>query len=311
MHRYYLGIDLGGTVIKIDIVSNNGHIVEQLAFNNDDHCPETVVSKIASHYKALTAKLSLSGTGIGVAGDIDQTNGIVRFSPNLGWKNLPLRKMLEKHLPHPIKMDNDANAAAWGAYWLESKASVKNMVCVTLGTGVGGGIICCGDLLHGATGTAGEIGHMTLDPEGPRCNCGNNGCIERYVGAQYLCDNARERILRGEKSHISALVNGDFSAITPEIITIAAKGGDELAKDIWRDAGVRLGIMFASIINALNPEMIVLAGGVSKSGGLIMKPIKDTVRKRAFKTPAEACKIVFARNTQQLGVAGAALLAAR
>jgi glucokinase len=163
----------------------------------------------------------------------------------------------------------------------------------------------------GATGTAGEIGHMTLDPSGPRCKCGNFGCIERYVGAKYLSETVSERIKNGESTLITDLVNGDHSAITPEIITMAAKNGDKLAVNIWCQAGERLGIIFASLINALNPELIVLAGGVSKSGDLIMKPIKETVKKRAFKTPAGACKIVFARNTQHLGVAGAALLAAR
>jgi glucokinase len=311
MAKLYLGIDLGGTVVKLAIVDSKGNIIEQHAFDNSDHTPAVVVKQIVAHYKTFSHKLKLSGTGIGVAGDIDQDRGIVRFSPNLGWKNLKLKNMLAKYLPAPISMDNDANAAAWGAFWLETKGLVKNMVCVTLGTGVGGGIICNGDIMLGATGTAGEIGHMTFDPTGPRCNCGNYGCIERYVGAQYLSDTVRERILKGERSQITELVNTDYSAITPEIITIAAKNGDKLATSIWREAGERLGIMFASIINALNPEMIVLAGGVSKSGDLIMKPIKETVKKRAFKTPAQACKIVFARNTQHLGVTGAALLAAR
>ncbi len=311
MAKLFLGIDLGGTVVKLAVVDAKGSIVEQHTFSNCDHEPSVVVKKIIGHYQALAYKGKLSGTGIGVAGDIDQKKGIVRFSPNLGWKNLQLKKMLEKHLPLPISMDNDANAAAWGAFWLETKGKVKNMICITLGTGVGGGVICNGNIMLGATGTAGEIGHMTFDPDGPRCNCGNNGCIERYVGAQYLADNVRERIAKGEHSQMSELVKGEHAAITPEIITIAAKNGDKLATSIWYEAGERLGIVFASLINALNPEMIVLAGGVSKSGDLIMKPIKETVKKRAFNTAAKACKIVFARNTQHLGVAGAALLAAR
>ena len=311
MSKLFLGVDLGGTVVKIAVVDSKGKIIEQRAFSNNDHKPENVVKKISDHYKLISNRSHISGTGIGVAGDIDQDRGVVRFSPNLGWKDLPLKKMLAKHLPGPIRMDNDANAAAWGAYWLETKGLVKNMVCVTLGTGVGGGIICNGDIMIGATGSAGEIGHMTLDPAGPRCNCGNYGCIERYVGAKYLSDEVRERIKNGERSRITGIVKGDHALITPEIITIAAKAGDKLAINIWYQAGVRLGIMFASLINALNPEMIVLAGGVSRSGDLIMKPIKETVKKRAFKTPAGACKIVFAKNTQHLGVAGAALLSAR
>jgi glucokinase len=216
--------------------------------------------------------------------------------------------MLKSSLPEPIVIDNDANAAAWGAYWLETDGKIKNFVCITLGTGIGGGLIINGKLYRGATGSAGEIGHMPLDPYGLRCNCGSFGCAERYLGANYLSMQAKEAVERGRSKIISKLTEGNIDNITPQILTRAANMGDQLSKEIWQQAGERLGVILAGVVNLLNPEMVVLAGGVSLAGQLILKPLRDTVKKRAFKTPAKACQIVISRYNQNLGVVGAALL---
>jgi glucokinase len=311
MTKLYLGVDLGGTEVKLAIVDEKGKICKESVFpNNYSSAPKDVIAEIIARARKLEAFKKLSGTGVGVAGDIDQINGVVRFSPNLeAWKNVPLKAMLEKELPGPVVVDNDANAAALGAYWLDAKGKANNLICITLGTGVGGGIICNGTLHRGATGTAGEIGHMTLDPNGPRCKCGNMGCIERYLGARYLSVEAMEQVKMGKSKIIPRLVEGRLPDITPHILFMAAQKGDPLARDIWHTAGQRLGIVIASLINLLNPEMIVLAGGVSQAGQLILKPIRDTVKLRAFSTPSRACKIVVSRFHKRLGVVGAALLA--
>lgn len=310
MPKLYLGADLGGTEVKLAVVDECGKIIEHNGFPNSyNSSPENVVKEIISRARRMKNFDNLSGTGVGVAGDIDQGKGVVRFSPNMvQWTNIPLKKMLGSSLPVPIMVDNDANAAAWGAFWLDAKAKVKNLVCVTLGTGVGGGLIFDGKLYRGATGTAGEIGHIPFEPNGPECNCGSFGCIERYVGAQYLSQQARAMLKKSKRSVIHKLVNGNLDLITPQILTQAAEMKDSMALNMWKLTGERLGIVLAGVINLLNPEMIVLAGGVSKAGNLLLDPIRSTVKKRAFKKPASACKIIISQYTQKLGVVGAAFL---
>lgn len=311
MTKLYLGIDLGGTEVKIAVVSAEGKLREEARIpNNVVSLPEEICGQIIERAKAMKDFSKLSGTGIGVAGDIDQEHGIVRFSPNLpAWKNAGLRKMFGRALPRPIVVDNDANAAALGAYWLDAKGKVDNLICITLGTGVGGGLIINGKLYRGATGSAGEVGHMPFEPNGPICKCGSRGCIERYLGAPSLSLQAREEVKMGKSKTIVRLVDGRLNDITPQVIATAAQKGDHLAKKLWEDAGERLGIVLAGLINLLNPEMIVLAGGVSRAGHLLLDPIRETIKERAFLTPANACKVVISKYNQQLGVVGAALLA--
>lgn len=311
MTKLYLGIDLGGTEVKIAVVTAEGVIREEARVPNSVvSVPEEICREIISRAKAMKDFKKLAGTGIGVAGDIDQAHGIVRFSPNLpAWKNANLRKILGRALPKPIIVDNDANAAALGAYWLDAKGKVNNLVCITLGTGVGGGLVIDGKLYRGATGSAGEVGHIPFEPNGPICKCGSRGCIERYLGAPSLSLQAREEVKMGKSALIMRLVNGRLNDITPAVLATAAQKGDQLAKKLWEDAGERLGIVLAGLINLLNPEMIVLAGGVSRAGDLLLKPIKETIKERAFVTPANACKVVISKYNQQLGVVGAALLA--
>lgn len=309
MTKLFLGIDLGGTAVKLAIVDEKGRMLEQNSFPNTcPSNPDKIVKEIINNFHKMKNIKKISGTGVGVAGDIDQLKGVVRFSPNLGWKNLDLKRLLKVHLPAPIVVDNDANAAAWGAYWLETEGKIKNFVCVTLGTGIGGGLIIDGKLYRGTTGSAGEIGHMPFEPFGLKCKCGNFGCIERYLGANYLSMQAKETVERCGSKIILKLTNNNLDRITPRILAEAANLGDKLSNNIWRQAGERLGIVLAGVVNLLNPEMIVLAGGVSLAGNLLLKPIKETIKKRAFNTSAKACRIVTSKYNQNLGVVGAALL---
>ena len=311
MTRLFLGIDLGGTEIKVAVVDEKGNILESGELKNDPTMStEQLCGEIVDKARGMKDFRRISGTGIGVAGDIDQKRGIVRFSPNLpGWKNANLKVLLGKALPRPIVVDNDANAAALGAYWLEAKGKVKNLLCVTLGTGVGGGLICEGKIYRGASGTAGEIGHMPYNPDGPECNCGSRGCIERYIGAPNLSFYAREGVRSGKSSIMHELVGGNLEKITPKIITDAARKGDAYAQKMWNEAGQKLGVVLAGVINLINPEMIILAGGMSKADELLLEPVRETIKQRAFKTPTKACRIKISRYDQKLGVVGAALLA--
>ena len=311
MNTFYLGIDLGGTEIKIAIVDQKGNICEESSVpNRIDSLPRLIVKEIADEARKMAHFKNICGIGVGVAGDIDQEKGVVRFSPNMTeWKNVPLKKMLEKELRRPVVIDNDANAAAVGAYWLDAKGRAKNLICITLGTGVGGGIMMDGKIYRGTTGSAGEIGHISFDPEGPQCNCGSRGCIERYVGAPYLSLRARELARKDKNTAIRKIVQGNLDQITPKVLSQAAEEGDALALRIWDDAGEMLGVILAGVINLMNPEMIVLAGGMSKAGHFLLEPIKRTVNERAFTSASKACTIVISHSTRKLGVVGAAFLA--
>src|SRR3989339_693548 len=308
MTNFFLGIDLGGTEVKLAIADAKGNIIEQSSMPNSfTSDPKKILPQLIKRANNMKYINKVSGTGVGVAGDVDQKKGVLRFSPNLPkWSGIPIGKILKNGLKHRVVIDNDANAAAWGAFWLDAGGKAQNLVCITLGTGVGGGIICNGKLYHGTTGSAGEIGHITIDPLGPKCNCGNHGCVERFIGAAYLSEAAVSAIKNGRKSILPGLVGGRLDRITPRILDIAAHKNDKLANEIWQFAGEKLGIIIADLVNIINPEKVVLAGGVSKADGLILKPVIETVKKRAFKMPARACHIVISKYTQKLGVVGAA-----
>jgi glucokinase len=306
----YLGIDLGGSEVKIAIVNGSGRIIEKTTFPNSYlSTPQDVVRRIIEKTEQMANLKNVCATGVGVAGDIDQENGIVRFSPNLkGWRNVKFKEMLERHLPKPVKIENDANAAALGALWLDGKGIFRNIVCVTLGTGIGGGLVFDCKIYHGATGTAGEIGHIPIDPYGRRCKCGSRGCVEAYLGANYLSEDAEKNRALMSSPVIQRLLKDGELRITPKIISEAANLGDKEARKIWDMYGERLGIILAGIVNLLNPELIVLAGGVSQAGSLILDPLKKTVEERAFKTPVKNCKIIISKHNKILGMVGAAFL---
>jgi len=308
-----LGIDLGGTGIKLGLVDPTGDLGRTFRFSTPSKSdPREVADLIVAQTEALlqaAGRPRIAGIGIGAAGDVDPVTGTIRISPNLQWKNAPLKALLSKSLKFPITVDNDANAAAWAAYVVESKRKVKNLICVTLGTGVGGGIVIDGKLYRGASGSAGEIGHMTLYPEGIHCNCGNNGCLERYIGAKAMAEEARRAIEAGEPTSLTKMVKNDLQLITPLLVDQAARQKDRLSLRLYEQAGERLGIGLASLVNILNPEWIVFAGGLSRAGRLLLDPLRQTLQKRAFTTPASAVKLVVSRLDQDLGIVGAGLLA--
>ncbi|MFH1259612.1 MAG: ROK family protein [Elusimicrobiota bacterium] len=310
----FLGVDLGGTNIVLAGVTSAGEIIKRLNIPTPQPAsPKKVVEAIVAGVKTLTLDLSrwkIRGLGIGCAGDVDYQKGMVRFSPNLGWRNVCLVRELAKKISLPIVMDNDANVAALGAYYLEGKNKIKNLVCVTLGTGVGGGLIFDGRLYRGATGSAGEIGHLTLDPHGPLCKCGNNGCLERYVGAAYLSKIIQYRLItkEGKKSLLYHWIKNKSIHLSPRTLSKAAQKGDKLALRLWQEIGENLGIAMAGIVNLLNPEMIVFSGGVSRAQKFFLPALKKVLSRRAFNTPVKAAKIIITKHSQNLGVVGAALL---
>jgi len=309
--QFYLGVDMGGTNIKIAIVTSKGAIVEEAVMPTDIGArPEKVIASIVERASKLKNYSKAKTIGIGIAGDIDSASGIVRFSPNLPkWKKIKLKAILEKLTKKKVFADNDANTAAIGAHCMDTKEKSSNLVCITLGTGVGGGIIINKKLYVGASGTAGEIGHITVDPEGLRCKCGNRGCIETFIGAKYLSAYAAKYVQKNKSKIIDSLTGKDYSKITPKILFAAAVQGDKTAKNIWDYAGRKLGILIADILNFINPDTIVLCGGISHAGKYLLEPLNREIADRAFESSSKACKILVSRYTNKLGVVGAAMLA--
>jgi len=290
MSKFFIGIDLGGTNIKLALVDAKSKILEQTEIPTSSKAPaKTVINEIMAAIKKFKKYKNVYAIGVGVAGDVDYASGTVRFSPNLPkWRNVKVKAAIERLSGKKVFVDNDANTAALGAFWLDAKGKPQNLICLTLGTGVGGGIIINKSLYRGSSNTAGEIGHMTIDYAGHKCNCGNRGCIETHIGANYLARRA---------------------SMTPKELYASAAAGNKTAKALWQDAGQKLGIAIANILNILNPDIIVLCGGISQAGKFVTVPMEAEIKSRAFKSAARACKIIVSKYTSKLGVVGAAMLA--
>lgn len=304
---YRLGIDLGGTTAKIALVDAKNRVERQESVgtaNRPD--PKSLARTMAEVCRRFSIGKKIQSLGVGVAGDIDSERGVVRVSPNLGWKNVPLRNLLKRHLAFPIMVDNDANAAAWGIFHTQVPASAQNVIVITLGTGVGGGIILNRSLHRGATGSAGEIGHMTLVQNGRRCNCGNRGCLEAYAGGYYLAKYARQMAKAGGTALEKwSELNGELTA---KSLAQAANAGNRAAKNLWEEAGRMLGIAIGNLVYTLNPDTVVLTGGVAKAGGLLLRPARRVLRERTFKTITGAVRVKIAKGATEAGVIGASLL---
>ena len=260
--------------------------------SNDNY--RKVLEKIIIEIKKFG---NISAVGISIAGDVDGKNGILRYSPNLPkWTNVHLKKYFEKKLNVPTVVDNDANCAAYGSYIIDGQRKYKNFITVTLGTGIGGGIIINGKLYRGSTGSAGEIGHITINPDGPKCSCGNNGCLEAYIGTKGIIKIANDFGLKSK------------SGITPAIIADKARKGNRQAIRVYEKFSEYLAVGVGSLINIFNPDMLTFSGGVSNNWDLIEKRFFDELKKRAFKTPLEHVKIIKSKNPGNLGAIGAALL---
>lgn len=251
-------------------------------------------------------RLDVAGVGIGAPGPLDAARNIIRLAPNLGWKNFPLRQRISEGLDLPAVLDNDANCAALGEWWQGAARRTLNAVCVTIGTGIGGGIIIGGKLYHGASSAAGELGHTTIDAGGRRCKCGNYGCIEAYASGPAIAARAVEALEAGAFSQLPAMVAGDLERVTAQTVYDAAHDGDELALEVVRDTAVYLGAALANFVNIFNPEVVVICGGVTLAGDKLFHPLQREVAKRAFKPAVEVCQIVPGQLSGTAGVLGAA-----
>ncbi len=313
MKKLILGIDLGGTKIATILADAEGNIENRVELKTEaEKGPQTVIDNVLKSVDGVidnTDRQNILGIGIGSPGPLDQESGVVLSAGNLGWKNVPIKDILEKRYGLNAYLENDANAAALAEYAFGAGRGSKNLLYITVSTGVGGGIIIDGKVYSGSHGMAGEIGHITIDPQGPPCNCGNNGCLEVFASGTGLVRRTREAIMQGAETSIMAMVDGDLNKITALTVEKAALSGDAFSKEMWDSTGDYLGIGLASLINVLDPELLVMGGGVSKAGELLFAPMRKTISKRLFQGVAYQVKIVRAELGKDVGTLGAVAVA--
>ncbi len=311
-----LAIDLGGTKIFAAIISSQGQVKARkycLTLTNEG--PQPVIGRIFSAIDHFLSQRNinlsqLASISIAAAGAINPDKGLITSSPHLpGWHDVPLRDMVKGKYKVNTFLMNDADAAALGEHHFGAGQGVNNLVLLTVGTGIGGGIIINGRLYSGASGSAGEIGHMTIDANGPRCDCGNTGCLEALVSGTAIAREAIRRIGHGGRSSLTQIAGGKIEDITAEEVLTAARAGDSLASEVILKAATCLGVGLANVVNIFNPEMIIIGGGMAKMGDLLLNPARQVVREKAFQLSAQAVQIVPAQLGDDAGVLGAAVFA--
>jgi glucokinase len=308
-----IGVDLGGTNVKTAIVSTERKVLAKDSRpTNAEGGPEAVMHVMEQSIRELLATEGVPmnkvlAAGFGAPGPMNWQTGVVYSPPNLpGWKNVPLASAMEKRLGIPCYVDNDANVACFGEYWLGAGQGAENMAVLTLGTGVGGGIVVFGQLLRGIDGTAAELGHLKVQRDGRMCGCGSRGCLEAYASVTGMVRTAVEGLNNGAASVLRQTCGGDFDAITGKMIADAAAGGDVFAKEVFLDTATWLGLGIASLVNMLNPEKIVLCGGMIAAGEMLFQPVRETMLANAFEVPGKRCQILPAGLGADSGVIGCA-----
>lgn len=312
MSKVVIGVDLGGTNVKAAIVSEDKKILVQGDCPTDANAgPEAVMDLMAGFVKELLQSAGLTtddalAAGFGAPGPMNWKTGVVFAPPNLpGWKNVPLADEMNKRLGVPCYVDNDANVACYGEYWLGAGQGAESVVVFTLGTGLGGGIVVFGELLRGIDGTAAELGHLKVQRDGRLCGCGSKGCLETYASVTGMLRTAKEGWDAADSS-LKVLCNGNVDALTGKMVYDEAMKGDAFAHHVFTETAIWIGLGAASMVNALNPERIILCGAMSRSGDLLYETVRQTVRENAFEVPATRCQILPAGLGNDSGVLGSA-----
>lgn len=314
MAKNRIGIDVGGTNVKIALVDSDGKIgYSNTIPTRAEMGYEYTINNMKQAIRDLMTETKLSakdieGIGFGLPGQVDFKSGIVRLITNIpGWVEIPLAKMIEDEFHIPTRIDNDVRCAALGELNFGAGKGCENLICITVGTGIGSGLIINGRLVRGASNAAGEIGHIKLQMhDGPICGCGDTGCLEAFASGPSIVAMAEEYILGGKSTKYREMANG--GAITPFIVAEAAKAGDPVARRIFTRMGEYIGIGMASVVNLLNPERIIVGGGVADAGDILLTPLKETIKKRAMKIAGETVQVVPAQLGNTAGVIGASLL---
>ncbi len=316
---YYVGLDLGGTKILAGVFNSSMECVSTSKVSTKpQRGMEAVIERLDRCVRDAVDEADLSlnqvaAVGIGAPGSVDFEAGTVIFAPNLdGWKDVPLKKELEKHLSVPVFVENDANIAVLGVHVVELKAKPKNVVGIFVGTGIGGGLIINGEPYSGFTHTAGEIGHMVLEVNGPKCGCGNKGCFEALASRTAIFQQIKAGVKDGQKTILTEMLGDDLSELRSGDLRKAIRRGDKFASRVVEDAAVNIGIAAGNLINILNPEVVVLGGGVIEAlademMSVIVKPARD----HAMAGTMKGVEILASRLGDNAGITGGAVLARR
>jgi glucokinase len=314
----FLGLDLGGTNIKVGLVDHTAKLIAQSSVVTPaEKGPDAVLAAMAAAARDVVAKAGHSmndvvAIGVGSPGPLDLRNGIVRQAPNLpGWTNVPVEAKMHLLTGRPCVLENDANAAAFGEYWAGAgkNTNIRHFVAFTLGTGIGSGIVVDGKIVHGATGMAGEGGHVIIYPNGRRCGCGQHGCVEAYASANSTAKRAVEALEQGANSSLLASFKGRLQEITSKDIFDAAKAGDPLATRIVDETAEALALTCLNFSRILEPQMIVFAGGMIYAGDFLFDKIRHFYNKHTWTVPGDPPKITAAVLGNDAGAIGAAGIA--
>lgn len=315
MANCVLAIDIGATRVRIAVIDEGGAILwrENLLTMAEEGPTATLARIAASMNRALASAngSQVTAMGIGAPGPLDPWEGVIYNPPNLpGWDALPLKRILQDQFGLPVHVGNDANLAGLGEHRYGAGRGARDMVYLTISTGIGGGIITNGRLLLGADGLAGEIGHTSVQARGPRCNCGNFGCLEVMASGPAIARRGARALRRGEAPGIAARAGDDPRAVTAEMVVGAALAGDSVARDIVERAGFYIGVGVVNLVHTLNPRLIVIGGGVALGAGdLLLDPVRSTVAARAMPPFKRDLRIVPASLGDDAGLLGALALA--
>lgn len=304
-----VGVDLGGTKIATALLTTDGDVLARVRLDtSSEEGPEAVIRRMCQSVKDVKKEHDILGIGVATPGPLDSEKGVVLHSPNLaGWKNVPLRDELHERLQAEVKVENDANAAAWGEYVFGAGRGTRHMVYITISTGIGSGLVLDGELFTGSCSFAGELGHMLIDPNGPRCGCGNIGCWEACASGTAIGRYAREAAAAGP-TKIAQLAAEEGAPISAKHVFAAVRQGDQAAKEIFDKTIHYLGIGLANTIHAYNPERIVIGGGVSNAGNLLFDAIREKTETLVMPAYRGTYRIVPAELSNDVGSIGAAAL---
>ena len=314
LRAWTIGVDFGGTNIKVGAVTERGVVARHVVLATREHgVLEAFVLGVDDAIRRLAKTLGFSagqirGVGVGAPGLIDGERGVIHRLVNVpgGWRGVALKRILERRLGCRCEVDNDVNVVALGEWRAGAGRGTRQSMYLTLGTGVGGGVVANGALVRGASGSAGEIGHTVILPDGPRCACGARGCLEALIGTPAIARRARAAIRRGSRT--LARLAAREGAVTPVVVSRAAAAGDRAARRIWEETGGYLGLALSNLINLLNPERIVLGGGVARAWPWFAPRMRLTIRRTAFGVPARACRVVRSALGDEAGIIGGAIL---
>ncbi len=312
--KYRVGIDIGATKSKILLVTKHGRVLLRKKIPTESfHKPGPIIERASANMEKMLGKAGirrsrLEGVGVGVAGFLDPRTGFIENSPNLKWSRVNFGKAFQRRIGLPVLLANDVNAAAWGEFCYGVGRKSRDMVAVFPGSGIGGGIIANGELVEGAVGTAGEVGHTIFRHKGLRCGCGQYGHHEAYAGGMNMENRMRRAVRRGRSPMVERMVKGDLSKINTRTIADAAGKSDPVAKKIWEDARSSLGVLCCDLVNIFNPDMLVLGGGVIRGNPSLVPFIRGFIKEHAVKLAADKVEIVTSRlHGDAVAMGGAAL----